>query len=112
VGLPEIAVARPKIEINRDKLRAAIHTLGTEYVVHKLGDAIDLLPPAKLHAVVSKYVDLRHKVLVEARTQRAVAREPGLSRAIVGKYVDQAAPARTSVSAADRIGTSSVRATV
>src|SRR5437763_415341 len=37
---------------------------------------------------------VRHKVLVEGRTQRAVARELGLSRTTVGKYVDQAAPAR------------------
>src|SRR3979411_1135466 len=44
---------------------------------------------------------VRHKVLVEGRTQRAVARELGLSRTTVGKYVDQAAPART-VEAAPR----------
>ena len=37
---------------------------------------------------------VRHKVLVEGRTQRAVARELGLSRTTVGKYADQAAPAR------------------
>ena len=32
---------------------------------------------------------VRHKVLVEGRTQRSVARELGLSRTTVGKYVDQ-----------------------
>ncbi len=37
---------------------------------------------------------VRHKVLVEGRTQRAVAREMGLSRTTVGKYVDQAVPVR------------------
>jgi predicted transcriptional regulator len=37
---------------------------------------------------------VRHKVLVEERTQRAVARELGLSRTTVGKYMGQAAPAR------------------
>jgi TrfB plasmid transcriptional repressor len=37
---------------------------------------------------------VRHKVLVEGRMQRAVARELGLSRTTVGKYVDQAAPVR------------------
>ncbi len=37
---------------------------------------------------------VRHKVLVEGRTQRSVARELGLSRTTVGKYVDQAAPVR------------------
>jgi predicted transcriptional regulator len=36
----------------------------------------------------------RHKVLVEGRTQRTVARELGLSRTTVGKYVGQAAPVR------------------
>jgi transposase len=33
---------------------------------------------------------VRHKVLVEGRTQRSVARELGLSRTTVGKYVGQA----------------------
>ena len=37
---------------------------------------------------------VRHKVLVEGRTQRAVARELGLSRMTVGKYVGQAGPVR------------------
>jgi predicted transcriptional regulator len=37
---------------------------------------------------------VRHKVLVEGRTQRSVARELGLSRTTVGKYVDQAMPVR------------------
>ncbi len=37
---------------------------------------------------------VRHKVLVEGRTQRAVARELGLSRTTVGKYVGQAGPVR------------------
>jgi predicted transcriptional regulator len=35
-----------------------------------------------------------HKVLVEGRTQRTVARELGLSRTTVGKYAGQAAPVR------------------
>lgn len=37
---------------------------------------------------------VRHKVLVEGRTQRAVARELGLSRTTVAKYVGQAVPVR------------------
>jgi DNA-binding transcriptional regulator LsrR (DeoR family) len=35
---------------------------------------------------------VRHKVLVEGRTQRAVARELGLSRVTVKKYLTQVAP--------------------
>src|SRR6266540_3769763 len=37
---------------------------------------------------------VRHKVLVEGRTQRSVARELGLARVTVRKYVDQAVPTR------------------
>jgi transposase len=37
---------------------------------------------------------VRHKVLVEGRSQRAVAREMGLARVTVRKYLDQAAPER------------------
>ena len=37
---------------------------------------------------------VRHKVLVEGRSQRAVAREQGLARVTVRKYLDQAVPAR------------------
>lgn len=52
-------MARQAIDIDRDKLRAAIRKLGREYVFYMLDDAIDLLPPAKLHKIVKKYLDLR-----------------------------------------------------
>ena len=38
---------------------------------------------------------VRHKVLVEGRSQRRVAKEFGISRNTVRKYVEQAAPVRT-----------------
>ena len=37
---------------------------------------------------------VRHKVLIEKRSQRSVARELELSRTTVGKYVGQAAAVR------------------
>ena len=51
-------MAHQPIEIDRDKLRAAIRKLGDEYVFYMLDDAIDLLPPAKLHKIVKTYLDL------------------------------------------------------
>ena len=47
-------MARRQIEIDRDKLRAAIRKLPHEYVFHMLDDATDLLPPARLHKIVRK----------------------------------------------------------
>ena len=44
--------------IDRDKLRAAVRKLGHEYVFFMLDDAIALLPPAKLHHIARKYLDL------------------------------------------------------
>ena len=38
---------------------------------------------------------VRHQVLVEGRTQRAVARELGIARVTVRKYLEQTAPGRT-----------------
>jgi response regulator of citrate/malate metabolism len=42
---------------------------------------------------------VQNKALVEGRTQRAVARELGLARVTVRKYLDQAAPAMKSEAA-------------
>ena len=45
---------------------------------------------------------IRHKVLVEGRTQRAVARELRISRLTVKKYLQEAAPVRREVQARAR----------
>lgn len=60
MGAPDIAVARrQQIALDRDKVRAAIRTLPAEYVRSMLADAVELLPPARLHAVARQYLDLR-----------------------------------------------------
>lgn len=46
------------MEIDREKLRAAIRKLGNEYIVYMLDDAIDLLPPSKLRKIAKKYLEL------------------------------------------------------
>ncbi len=45
---------------------------------------------------------VRYKVLVEGRSQRAVARELGLARVTVRKYLDEAAPTRIEAAARPR----------
>ena len=54
-----LTMARKPIQIDRDKLRAAVRKLGNEYVFYMLEDAIELLPPSKLHKIAKKYLDLR-----------------------------------------------------
>jgi hypothetical protein len=50
---------RKNIQIDRDKLRAAVRKLGNEYVFYMLDDAIELLSPAKLYQLAKNYVDLK-----------------------------------------------------
>ena len=52
-------MARKPIQIDRDKLRAEVRKLGNEYVFFMLDDAIELLPPAKLHKLAKKHLDLK-----------------------------------------------------
>ena len=43
--------------IDRDKLRAPIRKMGTEYVFLMLDDAINLLPQGKLRKLIAQYLD-------------------------------------------------------
>ena len=52
-------MASKPIQIDREKLRSAVRKLGKEYVFYMLDDAIELLPPAKLHKIAKKYLDLK-----------------------------------------------------
>jgi hypothetical protein len=49
--------------IDRDKLRAAIRRIGSEYVFHMLDDAITLLPQTKLRKLIAQYLDPAELVL-------------------------------------------------
>jgi hypothetical protein len=59
LGAREVAMTQQPIEIDRDKVRAAIRKLGNEQVFYMLDEAIDLLSPDKLHKIVKKYLDLK-----------------------------------------------------
>jgi len=54
-----MTMARKPIQIDREKLRAEVRKLGNDYVFYMLDDAIELLPPAKLHKIAKKYLDLK-----------------------------------------------------
>jgi hypothetical protein len=43
--------------IDRDKLRAAIRRMGSEYVFYMLDDAITLLPRTKLRRLIAQYLN-------------------------------------------------------
>ncbi|MGC2890299.1 MAG: hypothetical protein WB627_14610, partial [Candidatus Acidiferrum sp.] len=43
--------------IDRDKLRAAVRKMGTEYVFLMLDDAITLLPETKLRKLIAQYLN-------------------------------------------------------
>jgi hypothetical protein len=59
MGAREVAMARRQVELDQNKLRAAIRKLPDEYVFYMLDEAIDQLPKANLHRIVKKYLDLR-----------------------------------------------------
>lgn len=50
---------RKPLQIDRDKLHAAVRKLGNEYVFYMLDDVIELLPPAKLEKLARQYFDAK-----------------------------------------------------
>ena len=82
---------RKPIQIDRDKLRAAVRKLGNEYVFYMLDDAIELLPPAKLHNLAKKYLDLKrlHPDAKEATTPSLLADAQCFQKAsLAGEYYE------------------------
>lgn len=82
-------MARESNEIDRDKLRAAIRKLGDEYVRYMLDDAIEVLPPTKLHKIAKKYLDLRRlRPDPERATEAALLAEVKLfeKASLAGEY--------------------------
>ena len=70
--------------IDRDKLRAAIRKMGTEYVFLMLNDAITLLPERKLRKLIAQYLnphefrpDGARKADLLAEAHRALLRRSG-----------------------------------
>ena len=82
---------RQPVTIDRDELRAAVRKLGHEYVFYMLDDAIDLLPPAKLHQIAKKYLDIKSlrpdsEIKTKANLLAAVKAFDKVSRA--GEYYE------------------------
>ena len=87
----QVATARQAIDIDRDKLRAAIRKLGREDVFFMLHDAIELLPRAKLRKVVGKYIDPRRLQPDGSKAARAnlLAEVRAFEKAsLAGEYYD------------------------
>jgi len=53
-----MTMGRKLIQIDRAKLRAAVRKLRNEYIFYMLDDALELLPPAKLHKIARRYLDV------------------------------------------------------
>jgi len=82
---------RQPAAIDRDKLHAAVRKLGRECVFYMLDDAIDLLPPAKLHQIAKKYLDIKglrpdSQIKTKANLLAAVKTFDKVSRA--GEYYE------------------------
>jgi hypothetical protein len=86
MGEWEIAVAG---RIDRDKLRMALRKLGDELIFQMLYDAVELIPPAKLHKLVEPYLDARSLLAAADRPDKLLARVRSFERtSLAGDYYD------------------------
>ena len=68
-----MTMTRKPTQIDRDKLRVEVRKLGNECLFDMLDDAIGLLPPAKLHKLAKKHLDLKR---LRPDAQNAMRRSP------------------------------------
>src|SRR5437867_5121878 len=91
MGARQMTMARKPIQIDRDQLRAEGRKLGNEYVFYMLDDAIELLPPAKLHKIAKKYLDLtRLRPDAEKATKPSLLRDVKVfeKASLAGEYYE------------------------
>lgn len=82
-------MARNLVQIDLNKLRREIRKLPNESVYYMLDDAIDLLPPANLHKIAKKYLDLKRVCLdVANETKTSLLTEVKLfeKASLAGEY--------------------------
>jgi hypothetical protein len=73
--------------IDRDKLRAAIRRMGSEYVFYMLDDAITLLPQTKLRRMIAQYLNPAELRPEGARRENLLADVKAFEKAsLAGKY--------------------------
>jgi hypothetical protein len=73
--------------IDRDKLRAAIRRMGSEYVFHMLDDAITLLPQTKLRKLTAQYLNLAQVRSDGERKENLLADVKAFEKtSLAGKY--------------------------
>ena len=86
-----MTMTRKPIQIDRDKVRAEVRKLGNEQVFFMLDDAIELLPPAKLHNLAKKYLDLKrlHADAQQAKTRGSLTAAQRFQNAsLAGEYYE------------------------
>ncbi|MGB7846880.1 MAG: hypothetical protein WBL63_14790 [Candidatus Acidiferrum sp.] len=73
--------------IDRDKVRAVIRRMGSEYVSYMLDDAITLLPQTKLRKLIAQYLNPAELRPHEERKGNLLADVKAFEKAsLTGKY--------------------------